>query len=385
MLHLRAKTTIGTYLQYGLLVAVIINFILFAVFTITHQYLKSRAIVIINPFLGTNISLIHIQNFGLDQIRKNYPLQGLGDEGNARGDNVLDSRSTALMDITAYQRNTPLVPTRNLTCNGCFKYTYDYVIENPGICTNSTHLLFLIASAPEGFDQRNALRRTWLNVTETQQGLVKYVFLLGLSTRGSINDMIYEENERNHDIIQGTFRDSYWNLTLKTRMGIKWTTETCPTTKFVMKTDDDMWVHVPNTLSILLPKYGRIFETHIGGYCMKKEKPHRDPKSKYYISERLYNREVFPPFCSGTGYVTSFKVVKKIHEIAENVPFFPLEDVYIGLCLEQLKLHTTRIKWFYHYNPPSKHSCWYKTPYIFTVHGLAPERLYKIWDETCLL
>ncbi|XP_061182336.1 beta-1,3-galactosyltransferase 1-like [Saccostrea echinata] len=385
MIHWRAKTTIGTYLQYGLLVAVIINFILFAVFTLTHRYFKSHAIVIINPFLGTNISLIHVQNFGLDQLRNNNPVQGIGDDRNVQIDRVHNSWSTALMDISAYQRSTPVVLIRNLTCNGCFKYTYDYVIETPGICTNTTELLFLIASATEGFNQRNALRRTWLNFTETQRGFVKYVFLLGLSTKGSVNDMIYEENERNQDIIQGTFLDTYGNLTLKTRMGIKWTVKACATTKYVMKTDDDMWVHVSNTLSILLPKYGRILETHIGGYCMNKEKPHRDPRSKYYIPESLFSKEVFPPFCSGTGYVTSFKVVKKINEIAENVPFFPLEDVYIGLCLEQLNLNTTKIKWFYHYNPKSKHPCWYKTPYVFTVHGLAPERLFEIWDEICQL
>jgi hypothetical protein len=382
MIYWKTKTKLGVCLQYGLLVAVIVNFILFAIFTLTHRYLQTHAVVIINPFLGTNLSLIHVQNFGLSQNLNDKPLHDWGDGIRIRTSET-GVHSTALMDPYAYKRNTPVIVTRNLTCNGCFKYNYDYLIENTNICSNTTELVFLIASATEGFKERDALRNTWLNFSRAYAGVVRHVFLLGSSSKGSVNDMIVDENERNRDIIQGSFLDTYGNLTLKTRMGLKWVVEACSYTKYVMKTDDDMWVNVANVMSALLPQYGRMFHSHIGGFCMRRETPHRDPKSKYYIPQSLFNRDYFPPFCSGTGYVTSSAMVKKIYQIADNVPYFPLEDVYVGLCLEQLKLDVVKINSFYNYSPRFKFPCWYKGPNVFTVHGLSPERLVEIWNSRC--
>ena len=377
MIYWKTKSNLGACLQYGLLIAVILNFILFALFTLTHRYLKPHALLIINPLLGTNISLIHVQNFGLvhNENKAGYKTRTT--------DNRNGSSTTALMDPNAHVHNTNAILTRNLTCIGCFKYSYDYVIENTDICDNSTELVLLITSAADGFDQRNALRKTWLSFTKLRGRLVTYVFLLGESSKGSINDMIVEENERHHDVIQGSFLDTYGNLSLKTRMAMKWTVEHCSATKYVMKTDDDMWVNIPLILSTALPRFGKILDEKLGGVCLKNEKPHRDPKSKYYIPETLYNKKTFPPFCSGTSYLTSLAVVRKINDVAENVPFFPLEDVYVGFCLEQLKLHVFKIAGFYHYNPLSRHLCWYKGPIVFTVHGLTPEKLQDIWNANC--
>ena len=41
------------------------------------------------------------------------------------------------------------------------------------------------------------------------------------------------------------FQDTYRNLTLKTVMGLKWSAIFCPQAKFVMKTDDDIFVNLP--------------------------------------------------------------------------------------------------------------------------------------------
>ena len=41
------------------------------------------------------------------------------------------------------------------------------------------------------------------------------------------------------------FQDSYHNLTLKTVMGLKWMSIFCPHAKFILKTDDDIYVNVP--------------------------------------------------------------------------------------------------------------------------------------------
>ncbi len=46
-------------------------------------------------------------------------------------------------------------------------------------------------------------------------------------------------------------QDTYHNLTLKTVMGLKWASIFCPQAKFVLKTDDDIYVNLPLLLDAL--------------------------------------------------------------------------------------------------------------------------------------
>ncbi|NWU70488.1 B3GT5 galactosyltransferase, partial [Pterocles burchelli] len=67
--------------------------------------------------------------------------------------------------------------------------------------------------------------------------------------------------------------------------------------------------------------------------------PIRKIKSKWYVSREEYPGNTYPPFCSGTGYVLSTDVASQIYSVSESVPFIKLEDVFIGLCLDKLKIH----------------------------------------------
>ena len=48
------------------------------------------------------------------------------------------------------------------------------------------------------------------------------------------------------DILQWDFVDTYHNLTMKSIMTLKWASSSCPTTKFVVKMDDDVFFNVAN-------------------------------------------------------------------------------------------------------------------------------------------
>ena len=62
------------------------------------------------------------------------------------------------------------------------------------------------------------------------------------------------------------FQDSYYNLTLKTVMGLKWVKDHCSQARFVMKTDDDIFVNLPKLHKALLAE--RAFASNIVG-CIK--------------------------------------------------------------------------------------------------------------------
>jgi len=57
--------------------------------------------------------------------------------------------------------------------------------------------------------------------------------------------------------------DSYNNLTLKTISMLEWSMEHCPKAQYVLKTDDDMYIHFP-VLWDLLDKAGSAKRTIMG-------------------------------------------------------------------------------------------------------------------------
>ena len=54
-----------------------------------------------------------------------------------------------------------------------------------------------------------------------------------------------------NDIVIEDFEDTYLNLTLKSTFMLKWMLDQCSEAKFVMKVDDDMFVHPANLWATL--------------------------------------------------------------------------------------------------------------------------------------
>ncbi|KAK7888860.1 hypothetical protein WMY93_024420 [Mugilogobius chulae] len=101
---------------------------------------------------------------------------------------------------------------------------YRYILNEPLKCKDSTpFLVLLIAAEPGQKDARNAIRQT-----------------------------IAEESRTYHDIIQQDYQDTYYNLTIKTLMGMNWVATHCPQVSYVMKTDSDMFVNTEYLIQKLL-------------------------------------------------------------------------------------------------------------------------------------
>ena len=50
------------------------------------------------------------------------------------------------------------------------------------------------------------------------------------------------ESTDHGDLVQGSFTDSYRNLTYKNVMGLLWVTQFCSHAQYIVKTDDDMFL-----------------------------------------------------------------------------------------------------------------------------------------------
>ncbi|KAL3885848.1 hypothetical protein ACJMK2_025880 [Sinanodonta woodiana] len=289
-----------------------------------------------------------------------------------------------LMEIQV--RNTTVLTPRPDACEACFSHNFKYVIDNDVMCklyndSQEIDLIILIFTTHQHQKERNAIRQTWLNYTNRNKANIRYSFLLGEVLDENMRKLVEEESRIHNDIIKEDFVDTYQNLTHKIMMAFKYTITKCSHAKFILKTDDDVWVNIPGLLKVL-QREKMILQTAVAGACFHGANPHRNPDSKWYASFQSYPHDSYPGFCSGTGYVTSNNVAKKIFEISKNVPFFHLEDVYVAMCLRKLGYRLHKIAGFNIGRPPFD-PCLYKGDNLITSHEVPSEMLISYWNTTC--
>ncbi|XP_028173958.1 uncharacterized protein LOC114362691 [Ostrinia furnacalis] len=175
----------------------------------------------------------------------------------------------------------------------------------------------------------------------------KLVFLLGLPTQNNdteVQSKIDEEVERYGDVIQEGFIDSYNNLTLKSIMMLKWITNQCnESVRYILKTDDDMYINVPK-LMFNLKNRSRDFDEKVASGAKDHEylligalicgaRPVLDSNNKWYSPRYMYGGRVYPRYLSGTGYALSSRAASALYSAALRTNYFHLEDIYItGMC-----------------------------------------------------
>lgn len=164
--------------------------------------------------------------------------------------------------------------------------------------------------------------------------------------------------------------DCYNNLTLKTIFLLKWVNRNCannkglppipifkPTinnynlilVKYVMKSDDDTFVNVPNLLHVLLggtlPIYNDTYFFHddvsvnvlspknrivkskylLLGCKFCESKPIVDVKSKWFTPNYMYNQKLYPDYLSGSSYLMSFESARRLYIASLSTPLLHLE------------------------------------------------------------
>ncbi|KAM9665736.1 beta-1,3-galactosyltransferase 4 [Trichechus inunguis] len=277
-------------------------------------------------------------------------------------------------------------------------------------------LLILVCTAPENLHQRNTIRASWGGLHEARGLRVQTLFLLGEPVRpqptwGEQGNGLAWEAAAQGDILQAAFQDSYRNLTLKTLSGLNWANKHCPMARYILKTDDDVYVNVPELVSELVRRGGRSEqwergtepqsavavgdkEQEQGGRVLGSEPvpllylgrmhwrvyPSRTPGGRHQVSEQQWPMAwgPFPPYASGTGYVLSASAVQLILRVASQVPLLPLEDVFVGVSARRGGLtltHCVKLAGATHY--PLDRCCYGK--FLLTSHRLDPRKMQQAW------
>lgn len=264
---------------------------------------------------------------------------------------------------------------------------FPMLINHPEKCSGDVYLLIVVKSIITQHDRREAIRRTWGQEKEVDGKRIRTLFLLGTASkeeeRANYQKLLDYENHIYGDILQWDFLDSFFNLTLKEVHFLKWLNIYCDNVHFIFKGDDDVFVSPSNILEFLEDK--RKGEDLFVGDVLYKARPIRKKENKYYIPSALYNKSNYPPYAGGGGFIMDGALAKRLHKTSETLELYPIDDVFLGMCLEVLKVAPIGHEGFKTFGiVKNKNSKMNKEPCFFrsmlVVHKLLPPELLQMWD-----
>ncbi|KAJ1521242.1 hypothetical protein ONE63_002927 [Megalurothrips usitatus] len=275
-------------------------------------------------------------------------------------------------------------------------YNYTFLSACKKKCEDDDYpqlrLVYLVKSALNHFEQRDAIRRSWGFERRFSDVPLRTVFLLGTSGDQELQRKIAEEQIMNGDIVQADFMDVYFNNTIKTMMGFKWIMENCLNSKFYMFVDDDMYVSTKNVLSFLRDPTdypllkGNVIRSDfelpedvklMAGYVFVSA-PHRHRMSKWYVPLSEYPYHLWPPYVTAGAFTLSKEAVVDLFYGSMYTKHFRFDDIYLGLVAKKVGIEPYHCSEFHFYKKPYDiHS--YR--HVVASHGFEPEELVRVWNE----
>ncbi|XP_060934004.1 N-acetyllactosaminide beta-1,3-N-acetylglucosaminyltransferase 3-like isoform X2 [Limanda limanda] len=252
-------------------------------------------------------------------------------------------------------------------------------------------LLLVIKSIPDNFERREVLRKTWATERLHNGVQIRRIFISAATGSGfereRKNRLLELEQKEYNDILQWDFKDTFYNLTLKQVLFLEWMERNCPKARFLLNGDDDVFANTDNMVEYLQGLRDNDGSKHLfTGHLIQNVGPIRSPGSKYYVPVQVQESESYPPYCGGGGFLLSGYSAMVIYKMSKSIPFIPIDDVYMGMCMAKAGLgpaHHMGVRTTGMYIPSHKldefDPCYYKE--ILLVHRFLPAGIYLMWQR----
>ena len=194
-------------------------------------------------------------------------------------------------------------------------------------------LISFVVIAPNQFEKRELIRKTWANSTLFPE--TRVIFTIGLTNDKLINNKIIEESLKHNDLLQIDFIDSYFNMTIKIISSFYWISTYCSNSKFILRINDDVVVNMFSLVKYLREASKQNATNTMFGNVLNNGIVIRDPHSKFYIKTEEFAKSNYEPYCDGSAYILTQDLARTYYDLAlvSHLPPFSvwLEDVYLGM------------------------------------------------------
>ncbi|CAF1238043.1 unnamed protein product [Rotaria magnacalcarata] len=214
-------------------------------------------------------------------------------------------------------------------------------------CTEpSIDILIFVISKCSHASIRQSIRRTWGNTKLLKiyfpNVTLKLLFLVDIDSKSERK--IELEYNFHKDVVQvKTLPEQYEYVTDREAALYEFIKERCKQTKFLFKTDDDIFI---NTFLLLLSKEKFEYLTNKTKYSLfgfpieyglVVRRAIDQIGQRYIITDDEYSCPRYPTFLSGFGYLMSFQTLSLlINAYQTDTKPFPLSDVYFTGLLPQM-------------------------------------------------
>uniref|UniRef100_A0A5K4F646 Hexosyltransferase n=1 Tax=Schistosoma mansoni TaxID=6183 RepID=A0A5K4F646_SCHMA len=257
---------------------------------------------------------------------------------------------------------------------------------NPCSRTKNVNLVVIVKSCVYCFEQRAFARMTYMNKDLWKNFSVQFVFTVGLPTpnetntyhfdgfmttltinsmrlsnkyvsKWSIAKILSNESKMHNDMLIGAFHDTYFNLTSKMMLSLRWATNFCiPQSPLFLFIDDDYLLHPNNTINLIRKfNYSQLKSLAAGSvYFGSVDRPRNGYGGRWAVSYNEYPWDYYPRYFLGIGYFLGADVV---HDASFAMPFtkqMRIDDVYLGIILKRLNRTLTHLDNI-HINPGKDH------------------------------
>ncbi len=155
-------------------------------------------------------------------------------------------------------------------------------------------------------------------------------------------------------------------------MGLKWSAIFCPQAKFVMKTDDDIFVNLP----LLRDALAAFSPDRIVG-CIKNGAGGFQPAVNADMLPAM--PPAHPHFTAGAGYVIPGRLVQDLYVASLHTKFFPVEDVFTTAhCARRIGAHPPTHDARFSCGQMVTDACQMEA--MFTGHKVSPEAQFEVME-----
>lgn len=267
---------------------------------------------------------------------------------------------------------------------------HELVITGGQICdAASPYLLIMVPSVPSHFAVRDVIRNTYgsfarnsgtvhIKTNSTLNETVKIMFLVGKDGNINTDNLLKNESRIHGDIVQADFRDSYFNLTRKMLVALKWAAMYCNEIDFFLKADEDVFVNVPTLVSRLKRDHHGI-QGAIYGHINKRSSVKRT--GKWAVGWREFPLLFYPTYASGNSYVISGNIIPRMFMVSEYFPYMPIEDAFItGILARVVEARHVDVRGFTYWEDGVPNPCSFVRDSRISATKVDEALMKKLWQ-----